>query len=63
MMSQIKLTSNNCLEQIVHYGFFAEQFPDCFSTDLLLTHLSELLPLISTSKSQKKNSKTNTTLQ
>lgn len=60
-MEQTRLTKRNFLEQVVQYGYFAEQFPNCFSTDLLLAHIAELLPLISISKGQKKNSTKNTT--
>lgn len=60
-MSQIRLTKKNFLEQVVQYGYFAEQFPLCFSTDLFLAHMPELLPLVSISKTQKKKSDKNTT--
>lgn len=54
-MSIQKLTKRNFIEQVIQYGYFAEQFPNCFSTKLLLAHLPEVLPLISIAKSQKKN--------
>lgn len=60
-MSQIRLTKKNFLEQVVQYGYFAEQFPNCFSTDLFLAHLPELLALVSVSKTQRKKSDKNTT--
>lgn len=60
-MSRIRLNNKNFLNQVVQYGYFAEQFPSCFTTEHLLLHLPELLPLVSTSKSQKNNAKKNTT--
>ena len=60
-MSYIRLTKKNVLQQVVQYGYFAEQFPNCFSTDLFLSHLSDLLPLVSVSKTQKKKSDKNAT--
>ena len=60
-MRQIRLTKKSFLEQVVRYGYFAEQFPNCFSTDLFLAHIPELLPLVSVSKTQKKKSVKNTT--
>ena len=60
-MGQTRLTKKNFLEQVVQYGYFAEQFPNCFSTDLFLAHIDELLPLVSISKTQKSKSTKNTT--
>ena len=60
-MGHIKLNNENFLSQIVKYGYFAEQFPRCFTTELLLNHLPELMPLISISKAQKTKGNKNAT--
>ena len=56
-----KLDSKNFIDQITRYGFFAEQFPDCFSSETFANNLPDLLPLISIGKAQKEKSKKNTT--
>ena len=54
-----KLTGSNFIEQVAKYGFFAEQFPDCFSSTAFADGLPELLPLTAIGKNQKsKNSNT-----
>ena len=60
-MKQVRLTKKNILEQLVKYGYFAEQFPNCFSAELFGANLQELLPLVSISKSQKGKGEKNTT--
>lgn len=60
-MSDIRLDRKNFLKQVTHYGFFAEQFPTCFSSELFSAQLPELLPLVSAAKGQRNNSKKNTT--
>ena len=45
-MSTIRLIAHNAAEQIVQYGFFAEQFPACFSSRKLAEKLSTFLPLV-----------------
>ena len=57
IMRRVRLYKNNFLNQVVRFGYFADQFPACFSTEQLAANLSELLPLISVSKSAKSNSK------
>ena len=54
-MNTTKLTKTNFTTQVIRYGYFAEQFPSCFSAELLLNCIPELMPLISFSKSQKKS--------
>lgn len=60
-MRLTELNSTNFVEQITRYGFFAEQFPECFSTELLANNLSQLLPLISATRAETKKGKKNTT--
>ncbi len=48
-MNQTKLNKRNFLEQITKYGFFAEQFPHCFTSEALSTHLAELTRTVKTS--------------
>lgn len=50
-----KLEKENFIEQIVEYGYFAEQFPSCFSSKTFAAELSELLPLALCTKSQIKS--------
>ena len=46
----IPLNENSFLYQTVRYGYFAEQFPDCFTSETLSLHIDELLPFINLSK-------------
>ncbi len=48
-----KLDGKNFIDQITRYGYFAEQFPDCFSSESFANNLNKLLPLISLRKAQK----------
>ena len=48
-----KLDGKNFIDQITRYGYFAEQFPDCFSSESFADNLNNLLPLISLRKAQK----------
>ena len=48
-----KLNGKNFIDQITRYGYFAEQFPDCFSSESFADNLDELLPLIPIGKAQK----------
>ena len=59
-MSEIKLNKQNFLEQVTRFGYFAEQFPACFSSTLFSEYLSELAPLVPASKGQRDKSKKNT---
>ncbi len=34
-----KLNKNNFIKQIVEYGYFAEQFPECFNSKGLTSHI------------------------
>lgn len=52
-----KLDGKNFIDQITRYGYFAEQFPECFTSDHLADELSNLLPLVSVGKAQKSKSK------
>ena len=56
-----KLTGENFIRQVCTHGFFAEQFPECFTSENFAKHVSELLPLVEATKSQRDKSKTNTT--
>lgn len=56
-----KLNDRNFLFQIAQYGFFAEQFPECFNSERFAASLNELLPLVYTSKKQAQSGKKNTT--
>lgn len=56
-----RLDKDNFLEQIVRYGFFAEQFPNCFSSDLLADNLDLISNTVSASKGQMAKSKKNST--
>ena len=49
-MNQTKLNKNNFLQQVTKFGFFAEQFPHCFTSEALSDHLSELVPTVKTKK-------------
>jgi hypothetical protein len=49
-LNRTKLNGKNFLVHILKYGFFAEQFPNCFSTKQLVEHVDELIPLVSTTK-------------
>lgn len=60
-MAEIKLTSENAAKQIVQYGFFAEQLPECFSSKKLAEKLTLILPAVNCSYSQTKESKKHTT--
>ena len=60
-MSFTRLNKHNFLDQIVRYGFFAEQFPTCFSAQAFADSISVLLPLVSTSQKEKKYGNKNTT--
>ena len=55
-----KLTGDGFINQVSRYGYFAEQFPDCFSSTTFADSIQELLPLINIGKSQK-SKKANTT--
>ncbi len=57
----IELVKEKFIEQMIKYGYFAEQFPNCFSTEKLLNNLKEVLPLIDISKNAVKNSRKNST--
>ena len=60
-MSTKKLDAKNFLEQITKYGFFAEQFPECFSSKSFSKNVNALLPLVSTNKNEIKKSIKNST--
>lgn len=47
-----KLKSENFIEQVAEYGYFAEQFPSCFSSKIFASKLDELLPLALCTKAQ-----------
>ena len=49
-MVKIKLTKNNFIKQITRYGYFAEQMPQCFNSDLLADKIDLLLPHINCDK-------------
>ena len=59
-MSLIELNENNFAEQVVRYGFFAEQIPPCFSSKAFSEKLDLFLPLINVGKNQRKGT-SNTT--
>lgn len=65
-MKATVLNKTNFLPQIVRHGFFAEQFPNCFSTSKLTENIADLSALVGTGKGQcdkgKKNSTSPTTL-
>lgn len=56
-----KLTGKNFVSQVCTYGFFAEQFPECFTSENFAKHINELLPLVEATKSQREKSRKNTT--
>ena len=43
---KVELTSSNFIKQITMYGFFAEQIPDCFSSQSFAADINELNELI-----------------
>jgi len=49
------------MEQIVEFGYFAEQFPSCFHATILVKHLDEILNLVDIGANQVKKG-TNATL-
>ena len=55
-----KLEGKSFIDQVARYGYFAEQFPDCFTSEVFADKLPELLPLISVGKAQKTKSKNTT---
>ena len=61
-MSHKKLDKDNFLEQIVRYGYFAEQFPDCFSSDDFASHLGVLSKTVAATKAEAGKSRKNTTV-
>lgn len=60
-MSLKRLNKQNFLDQITRHGFFAEQFPTCFSSKSFADNIDVLLPLVSASRNEKNHSKKNTT--
>lgn len=56
-----KLTADNFIEQIVRYGYFAEQIPSCFQAGQLAVNLSAFLPHITCGKILVDRSRSNTT--
>lgn len=60
-MSHKRLDKDNFLEQIVRYGYFAEQFPDCFSSDAFAAHLGVLSKTVAATKAEAGKSRKNTT--
>ena len=60
-MSINKLKKENFLDQVSRYGFFAEQFPSCFSTEQFADNLLSLAPLVSSARGEQRNTKKNTT--
>lgn len=61
-MSYKKLDKDSFLKQIVRYGYFAEQFPDCFSSDDFASHLDLLSKTVAATKAEAGKSKKNTTI-
>ena len=55
-----KLEGKSFIDQVARYGYFAEQFPDCFTSEIFADKLPELLPLISVGKAQKTKNKNTT---
>jgi len=49
---EIKLKNTTVVEQIARFGYFAEQFPDCFSSEQFAYYLDALLPLVPIGKNQ-----------
>lgn len=60
-MGTKKLNEKNFIFQICQYGFFTEQFPECFNSESFTKSLDDLLPLITTTKKQSQSGKKNTT--
>ncbi|MBR5545183.1 MAG: RNA-directed DNA polymerase [Clostridia bacterium] len=56
-----KLDKKNFIFQISQYGFFTEQFPECFNSASFARALDELIPLVASSKGQAKKGNRNTT--
>ena len=52
MGSFIELTGDNFAHQIVQFGYFAEQIPECFNADLLMPYLNDLISIVCTGKNQ-----------
>lgn len=50
MVTKKKISQHSFVKDVVQYGYFAEQFPDCFSTEKLCSELDVLLPLVSLGK-------------
>lgn len=53
--NNVKLTQKNLITQITKFGFFAEQIPDCFTTESFSNNAVQLLELIAIGKSQTKS--------
>lgn len=56
-----KLNKDDFIKQIVEYGYFAEQFPECFNSKEFANHIDELIPLAPCTKAQAKKVNSNTT--
>lgn len=56
-----ELNETNFIQQVVEYGYFAEQIPNCFNSTLLLNKLNDILPLIKTEKNRNENFTTSPT--
>ena len=53
-----ELKSEDFIEQITEYGYFAEQFPSCYSSKLFASQIDKLLPFTQNIKNQKNKQKT-----
>ncbi|RNC29222.1 MAG: hypothetical protein AWM53_00871 [Candidatus Dichloromethanomonas elyunquensis] len=57
-----KLNKENFISQVVRYGFFAEQIPECFSSAKLSNKLDEIMPFVSLKAKAKDATTSPTTL-
>lgn len=55
-MSEVRLLKRELAYQMSRYGYFAEQFPDCFSSKSFSENVDELLNFVPCSRKQAKSS-------
>lgn len=58
----IKLNKDNFISQVVRYGFFAEQIPECFSSAKLSSNINDIMPAVSLKAKAKDATTSPTTL-
>jgi len=57
-----QLNKDNFISQVVRYGFFAEQIPECFNSVMLSNKIKEIMPMVSLKAKAKDATTSPTTL-